>query len=105
MNISNITINSEQQFYMSLVSIICQGLLGLFLLFLKYLEHTKLKKITESQNQILDSVSRSQELTSRLIQESLPPTPNEPLDEPTHRDIPIGDNTILRFRNNRFNKI
>lgn len=82
------------------ISVACQIFLALILVCIKKLEHNNYLKINQMQETILETVSKSGNLsTSRIEAREL----NEPYDnvsEPasTHRDIPLNNDFVLRIK-------
>ena len=85
------------------ISVACQLLLALILMCIKRLEHSNYLKLNQMQECILETVSKSGQLTTSRQEAQAVQELNEPYDnisEPasTHRDIPLNNDYVLRIK-------
>ena len=82
------------------ISVACQLLLALILMCIKKLEHNNYLKLNQMQECILETVSKSGQLTTsrQAVQELNEPYDNISEPASTHRDIQLNNDYVLRIK-------
>jgi len=101
---STLSITQEMNsLILPVISVACQLVLALILMCIKKLEHNNYMKLNQMQECILDTVSKSGQMSTSRREAQITQELNEPYDnisEPasTHRDIPLNNDYVLRIK-------